>query len=143
MIVGSHDSPIKIGRGQSPAIPATLTIKTVTIVRLVLAVLSLSCFLLLSAQQNSQPARAAKGDVKRGKVIFASTCEECHNPTSKDSEIGPGLQGIGEGKLPDGNAATAERLLDIINRGPAEMPSFKDKLTEQEKADVVAFVLTL
>ncbi len=51
--------------------------------------------------------------------------------------------GVKEGRLPDGRAATHDRILDIVNTGPAEMTSFKDRLTEQEKEDVVAYVMTL
>src|SRR5436190_23422970 len=86
---------------------------------------------------------APKGDVNRGKEVFLDNCDQCHEAYSKDEKVGPGLKGIKDGKLPDGRPATREKLLDLINTGPAEMPSFKDRLTEQQKEDVVAFVLTL
>ena len=79
----------------------------------------------------------------RGKAVFENNCADCHYPDSRDVKVGPGLQGVKEGKLPDGRAATHDKLLDIINTGPAEMPSFKDRISEQEKEDVVAYVLTL
>jgi mono/diheme cytochrome c family protein len=88
-------------------------------------------------------AAAPKGDTVRGKVVFENNCAECHQSDSKDETIGPGLKGLKEGKLPDGRKATHDQLLDIINTGPAEMTAFKDVLTEQEKEDVVAFVMTL
>jgi len=88
-------------------------------------------------------AAAPKGDVERGKLVFENNCAECHQSDSKDETTGPGLKGVKEGTLPDGKKATHDRLLDIINTGPAEMTSFKDVLTEQEKEDVVAFVMTL
>jgi len=86
---------------------------------------------------------APKGDISRGKEVFLDNCDQCHDAYSKDEKVGPGLKGIKDGKLPDGGPATREKLLDLINTGPAEMPSFKDRLTEQQKEDVVAFVLTL
>jgi len=105
-------------------------------------------FFAMAQEKSAQPATtqtavALKGDISRGRTIFENTCADCHDGYSKDEREGPGLKGLSEGKLPDGNKATAEKLLDIINRGPAEMPSFKDRLTEQEKADVVAFAMTL
>jgi mono/diheme cytochrome c family protein len=90
-----------------------------------------------------QPASRPKGDAARGKTVFDNNCDECHDAYSRDERVGPGLQGIKDGKLPDGRKATHDLLLDIINNGPAEMTSFQDRLTEQEKEDVVAFVMTL
>jgi mono/diheme cytochrome c family protein len=83
------------------------------------------------------------GDTKRGKVVFDQNCDQCHDAYSKEERVGPGLQGTKDGKLPDGRPATHDKILDVINTGPAEMTSFKDRLSEQEKEDVVAFVMTL
>lgn len=84
-----------------------------------------------------------KGDVARGKIVFEQNCQECHDAYSQDVITGPGLKGLKDGRLPSGKAATHDKLLDIINTGPAEMTSFKDRLTEEEKEDVVAFAMTL
>ena len=85
----------------------------------------------------------AKGDAGKGEDVFLDHCDMCHDAYSKEEKVGPGLKGIKDGKLPDGKPATREKLLDVINTGPAEMPSFKDRLTEQQKEDVVAFVMSL
>jgi mono/diheme cytochrome c family protein len=84
-----------------------------------------------------------QGNPARGKTVFENNCADCHYSDSKDEKVGPGLQGVRDGKLPDGRPATHDKLLDIINTGPAEMPSFKDRISEQDKEDVVAYVLTL
>jgi cytochrome c6 len=88
-------------------------------------------------------ASRPKGDAGRGGKVFDDNCAQCHYPDSKDEKVGPGLQGVKDGKLPDGRAATHDKILDIVNTGPAEMTSFKDRLSEQEKEDVVAYVMTL
>jgi mono/diheme cytochrome c family protein len=95
------------------------------------------------AASGAAQEKAAKGEPARGKAVFESNCEECHDPYSREERVGPGLQGLKVGKLPDGRPATHDKLLDIVNSGPAEMPSFKDRLTEQQKEDVVAFLMTL
>ena len=95
----------------------------------------------LAFAQTSQPT--SKGDIQHGKTVFNDNCSECHESESKEEKVGPGLQGLKLGKLPDGRKATHDQLLDIINTGPAEMPSFKDQLSGQEKEDLVAFLLTL
>jgi mono/diheme cytochrome c family protein len=110
--------------------------------------LSAICVVIGISFAQSPPAKkstkaAPKGDVARGKKVFLNHCEQCHDPYSKDEDVGPGLEGIKDGKLPDGKPATREILLDLINTGPAEMPSFKDRLTEAEKEDVIAFVMSL
>jgi len=99
---------------------------------------SVAAFLVVCAL-----AAAPTPDVPRGKVVFETHCAECHLADSTDEDVGPGLKGLKEGKLPDGKKATRDKLLDIINTGPAEMTSFKDILSEQEKEDVVAYVMTL
>ncbi|MDE3198030.1 MAG: cytochrome c [Acidobacteriota bacterium] len=102
-----------------------------------------TALLALSAAIAIAAAPASKGDAKRGQAVFDDNCADCHYPDSKDIKVGPGLQGAKDGKLPDGRPATHDKILDIINTGPAEMPSFKDRITEQDKEDVVAYVLTL
>ncbi len=93
--------------------------------------------------QTSPPKPAPKGDPARGRLVFEQNCERCHDAYSREEVTGPGLQGIRSGKLPDGKAATREKILDVVNNGPAEMTAFQDRLTDQEKEDVVAFVMTL
>ncbi len=104
-----------------------------------LALLPLFC--LFAADEPA--AKRPTGDVERGKIVFENICGECHEAYSREEKVGPGLQGIKNGQLPTGRKATHDRLLDIVNDGPAEMPKLKDRLTEQEKEDVIAFVLTL
>jgi mono/diheme cytochrome c family protein len=96
--------------------------------------------LVLTAADKKEPP---KGDAKRGEDVFFNNCVNCHDPYSKDERTGPGLQGIKDGKLPDGRPATRERLLDLINEGPAEMPGFAERLNAQQKEDLIAFVRQL
>ena len=84
-----------------------------------------------------------KGDVARGKALFDVHCDECHDAYSREARTGPGLEGLKSGKLPDGRPATHDKLIDVVNNGPAEMPKFEDRLTAQQKEDVVAFLMTL
>ena len=82
-------------------------------------------------------------DKESGKKVFASRCSECHNADSKEKKIGPGFQGVKDGRLPSGAKATREVLLQVIDDGAGElMPSFKELLTDSEKEDVIAYVLT-
>ena len=70
-------------------------------------------------------------------------CGICHNADSNEKKIGPGLKGVKDGALPSGKSATEGAILDKLNAGGGGMPVFKELLTDKEKADIVAYVLTL
>ena len=84
-----------------------------------------------------------KGDVDAGRDVFEAHCSDCHNSDSADAKEGPGLKGVKEGKLPSGKAATPARILEVIDGGGAAMPALKDILSDKEKEDVIAYVMTL
>lgn len=96
-------------------------------------------FALAQSSKKSAPS----GDAGAGKDVFEARCWDCHNPDSKEKKVGPGLQGVKDGKLPSGKDATHDNILENINKGKGDMPPFKDLLTDQEKEDVIAYVLTL
>jgi cytochrome c len=88
-------------------------------------------------------AQADKGNPDAGKAVFQAKCAECHNADSKEVKEGPGLQGAKNGKLPSGRNATRDVILDLVNTGQDAMPGFKDTLTDQQREDVTAYVMTL
>ena len=88
-------------------------------------------------------AKAQAGDLAKGKDIFEGKCIVCHNHDSNEKKIGPGLKGVKDGKLPSGKSATHDVIPEVVNAGGGGMPAYKELLTEEEKNDVIAFVLTL
>ena len=100
---------------------------------------------VLTAALMGVPAFAAEGDgdAEAGKELFETKCALCHNADSKEKKIGPGLQGIKDGKLPSGKDATYDNLLDNLNNGGNGMPAFEKLITNEEKDNVIAYVLTL
>lgn len=76
------------------------------------------------------------GDTKRGATVFEKNCQSCHgNATTRGNALN--LQN------PELLAAASPAFLRyaVVNgRPPTPMPSFKDKLSEQEVDDVVAFL---
>lgn len=98
-----------------------------------------TAFLTLSlAAQNGK-----KGDLEAGKSVFKDKCAECHFADSKEVKLGPGLQGVKDGKLPSGQNATHDTILELLNNGRDAMPEFKDSLTDLQKENVIAYVMTL
>ncbi len=71
------------------------------------------------------------GDVKAGEGVFAKSCANCHS--FKDKLIGP--------KFTADIAGEPEIIASAIRFGYGAMPFFaKDKLTDQQVADVVAYI---
>ena len=105
----------------------------------------MSWVVVLSVALVGIPAFAAKGDgdAAAGKELFGTKCGICHNADSKEKKIGPGLQGVKDGKLPSGKDATYENLLKNLNEGGGGMPAFDKLITSEEKDNVIAYVLTL
>jgi mono/diheme cytochrome c family protein len=82
------------------------------------------------------PAFALKGDAAAGKTIFQSAgCVGCHTLAAAGSTgtVGPNL----DQAKPDYRRATAR-----VTLGKGAMPSFKGQLTDQQIADVAAYVVT-
>jgi sulfite dehydrogenase len=83
----------------------------------------------------SQAVTSLKGDPVAGKAVFASAgCGSCH--TLKDAgsagNVGPNLD---EAKPP------LAKVLLRVTYGKSSMPPFKGQLTDQQIADVAAYVV--
>ena len=80
-------------------------------------------------------APAADGDPAAGKEIFLGVggCGSCHTfaDAGTSGSIGPNL---------DDAAPSLELALDRVTNGQGAMPSFSGQLTEQQIADVAAYV---
>ena len=83
------------------------------------------------------------GDVAKGKETFQVRCLMCHFEDKADKKIGPGLAGIKDGKLPSGKEATQANIVENMNKGGNGMPAFEQMLSEEEKVNIAAYVLSL
>ena len=75
-----------------------------------------------------------EGDAAKGKEIFAAQgCGSCHTLSDAGSSgtVGPNL---------DEAKPSADQVVEKVTNGAGVMPSFKDKLSEQEINDVAAYV---
>jgi cytochrome c2 len=82
-------------------------------------------------------------DPAKGKEVF-QRCAVCHNATTDEKKVGPSLKGLfARAKLISGKKLTEQNVLARINEGGGGMPAFKDVLSEEEKANLVAYLKTL
>jgi mono/diheme cytochrome c family protein len=87
-------------------------------------------------QEPETAAFKLKGDAAAGKAIFAKAgCTGCHTlkAAGATGTVGPNLDQV----KPDYRLATAR-----VTNGKGAMPSFKGQLSDQEIANVAAFVVT-
>jgi cytochrome c len=88
-------------------------------------------------------ASAKKPDAAKGKEVFEQ-CSVCHNADSTEKKMGPGLKGLfAKDKLVNGKKPTDANVLAKINEGGNGMPAYKEMLSDDEKADVLAYLKTL
>jgi mono/diheme cytochrome c family protein len=88
----------------------------------------------LAAVSCASEEQAAQGDPLAGQRLFASEgCDGCHTFKAAGSKgtVGPDLDAVGP---------SARRVLAQLSKPGAIMPSFADKLSDEEKADLAAFV---
>jgi cytochrome c len=115
------------------------------VMRLARVILMGACALVLAAVllANSKPAKSKEGDPAKGKEIFEQ-CAVCHNATSLEKKVGPGLKGLFQrAKLPSGKPLSDETVTARINTGGDGMPPYKDILSDKERADLLAYLKTL
>jgi mono/diheme cytochrome c family protein len=83
---------------------------------------------------STEPESNVEGDPSNGAKVFASVgCGGCHTleEAGSSGNVGPNL----DDAQPD-----AELVVDRVTHGQGAMPSFADSLSEQEIADVAAYV---
>jgi len=110
----------------------------------VIAVLVTTALVLSALRVSATPSKA-KG-ASRGAALFeAKGCGQCHYTNSKETKIGPGLQGLsGRESLPmSGKPVTAENIRDQLMTPYKNMPSFADRLSEEEIDHLIEYLKTL
>ena len=90
---------------------------------------------LPEATTEEAPASTVEGDASAGEPVFASAgCGGCHvlEAAGSSGSIGPNL---------DVSQPDMELAVDRVTNGAGAMPAFKDDLSEQQIADVAAYVV--
>ncbi len=83
--------------------------------------------------ETTETGGAVEGDPVAGKTVFVANCGTCHTlaDAGTSGTIGPNL---------DDSQPSAELVVDRVTNGAGAMPPFADTLSEQQIADVAAYV---
>jgi cytochrome c553 len=83
--------------------------------------------------ETTETGGAVEGDPVAGKTVFVANCGTCHTlaDAGTSGTIGPNL---------DDAQPSAELVVDRVTNGAGAMPPFADTLSEQQIADVAAYV---
>lgn len=99
--------------------------------------------LAAAAGCRTQP-KVDTAQIERGKTIFEDQCALCHDAASTEKKVGPGLKGLFQRqKLENGTPVTEAAVRENLDKGSANMPSFKDTLSQEEKDALIAYLKTL
>ncbi len=79
-----------------------------------------------------------------GRRVYDNRCADCHYAYSKHDLKGPSLNGLFRRPyMKNGMPASDARVADVILIGRPKMPSFQNKLTQQQFDDLMAYLHTL
>jgi mono/diheme cytochrome c family protein len=107
-----------------------------------------SLFFLLGCEAELRKSDAELGlnpQQAAGRRLYDQHCARCHEPYSLHKKNGPSLQGVLKKQyMPTtGLPANDERTTELILYGRAKMPGFGRVLTQQQLADLLAYLHTL
>jgi mono/diheme cytochrome c family protein len=91
-------------------------------------------------------ANEIDGDLARkGARLFSDNCVYCHEILSTEIKLGPGMKGILKNPtLPSSNKpATPANIIDQLTNPYKMMPSFKDKLSQDQMKAIIEYLKTL
>lgn len=89
---------------------------------------------------------SADSFAEKGSQLFVSAgCAQCHFVDSRKTKVGPGLKGLFKGdKLPvSGRKVTEENVKKQLTTPYKDMPSFADRLTEEQGDQLISYLKTL
>ena len=87
-----------------------------------------------ASQADIDAVTALTGSAAAGESVFTTNCKVCHGDDAKS--------GTAKRDLPDAAKSETDKAISTILTGEDEMQSFKGVLTNQQIADVIAYLKT-
>jgi mono/diheme cytochrome c family protein len=92
----------------------------------------------------SKPLSELTTQEAAGRQVFVSRCSSCHYADTEKGMNGPGLEGLfRKPYLHSGMAANDAQVTAVIVRGRNMMPALGNTLSDQQLADLMAYLHTL
>lgn len=80
----------------------------------------------------------------RGQRLYQASCAVCHRADSTAPLNGPGLKGMYRKKyMESGAPANDERVEEVIRKGRRTMPGYDQMYSDQQMADLIAYLHSL
>lgn len=76
----------------------------------------------------------------KGKEVYRLNCAICHHSDSLEKKVGPGMKNIYKRKFADGSKVDDASMRAWIEKGGKDMPPFKEVLTAEQIADLLAYM---
>lgn len=78
---------------------------------------------------------------ERGRRLYEMHCEGCHDPANPSQRNGPSMVGLYQKPtMPSGIPARDDKVREVILDGRRMMPSYRNRLTEQQVDDMIAYL---
>ncbi len=117
-----------------------------TSIAVVSAVLTVVVVLSFFRTLQAGPSEAA-GDTpeSRGQAVFEQSCSKCHHADSRDTKIGPGLEGLFDREnLPvSGSPVSEDSVVHQLYEPYENMPRLGDDLSKEQIGDLIAYMKTI
>lgn len=108
------------------------------------SVLCALCLAVGIVAAQDKKAKGKAGDAAAGKEVFETNCAACHEIATAEKKTGPSLKGLfKKAKMTNGKAVSEASVKAVINAGGNGMPPYADLLSDEEKANVLAYLKTL
>jgi mono/diheme cytochrome c family protein len=92
----------------------------------------------------SKPLSQLTPQEASGRQVFVNRCSTCHSAETEKGMNGPGLEGLfRKPYLHSGMAANDARVTEVIVHGRNMMPALGNTLSDQQFADLMAYLHTL
>jgi mono/diheme cytochrome c family protein len=86
-------------------------------------------------QADVDAVKALTGNASAGQGLYVANCKVCHGEDAKS--------GSAKENLPSVADSESDEVIEKMLTGVEEMPSFKDTLSSQQMADVLAYLKSL
>jgi mono/diheme cytochrome c family protein len=99
------------------------------------------CVALVGCSGGAPEDTSESAEVSAGRALFERNCALCHGKDGVARSLATGAADLNDPEWQE--LVTVEDISDIIAEGRGQMPSWKDRLSEQQIRSIAEHVMTL